>query len=877
MRVASSTRFVAIALLCVVVGGAVGSTAPVAASPVARGQVAVGDVVVADQEAGEVLRLRADGASEVLLEGLGAVRGVAVLSDGAVVAADSEAGTLVAVGGRFGEDPIELATGLESPEALAVAGRGRVYVTSFSEGTLSTVDVDTGAVRSVAAGLDGPSAVVPLRAPRGENQVAVAEWFGGDVAAIRRSGASAPGVASGFARPAGLATDGDGTVYVADLERGRVVAVDRDGAKRTVVEVDAPAGLALDPVAPAPGQDADLVVASADGVLRIALATGARDVLADVDTAVGVSVAPDEIIAAPAVGADGEAEAAPPGAAGGDQALVQQSDGNDLDPVMVVLVALAVFLGGVALVSGIQLVRSRGDEDDDPERYAGMTRKERRRAQGTDRAVRAAERKTDKEIAKAEKRAAKLAPPDATPEPEPEPEPVALPVVDPAALFRDDPAVAAAPVVAGLPAEVPAEVVPGTRAAKREADRQAKLDAKAAKAQAKADAEQARRDEQAAKAQAKLDARAAADADKAAKAQAKQEAKAAAAAAKAAKKGRGGAPPPVDEAVAPAIAPEAEVPAAPVAEPAPGEVATSEGRVPLFAAPATAPTTPGPFLESLFVDDPVAEPADVVEPVGSVEAPPAGAVASSAASPETPVAAEAPAPEPVAEEPVRPEPIPIIDFSPVPEPRPPVPDVPAAPLPAVATPVALEPADEADRAPEPFPDLTEAVARSAPPRRGLIGRRKAKRRQRAAEHRHRQLRALNAIVDVPAPAPPPLPVRPALDVAPAASIAFPEAVATPKALRAPRPELAAEPGPAPWAEPAVDEPAAATPVEPTVEKAAPAVEPTPVPTATDPWAGMPPLSGVDDPSSAGVAVPWPGEPTTAADQPVPRWPDEPPP
>lgn len=207
MRVASSTRFVAAALLCVVAGGAVASTAPVAASPIARGEVVAGDVVVADQDAGEVVRLRADGAPEVLLEGLGAVRGVAVLSDGAVVAADSEAGALVAVGGRFGDEPVELATGLESPEAVAVAGRGRVYVTSFSEGTLSTVDVDTGAVRSVAAGLDGPSAVVALRAPRADNQVAVAEWFGGDVAAVRRSGATAPDVAAGFARPAGLATE----------------------------------------------------------------------------------------------------------------------------------------------------------------------------------------------------------------------------------------------------------------------------------------------------------------------------------------------------------------------------------------------------------------------------------------------------------------------------------------------------------------------------------------------------------------------------------------------------------------------------------------------------------------------------------------------
>ena len=39
MRVASSTRLVALALLCVVAGGAVGFTAPVAASPFTRTKV----------------------------------------------------------------------------------------------------------------------------------------------------------------------------------------------------------------------------------------------------------------------------------------------------------------------------------------------------------------------------------------------------------------------------------------------------------------------------------------------------------------------------------------------------------------------------------------------------------------------------------------------------------------------------------------------------------------------------------------------------------------------------------------------------------------------------------------------------------------------
>ena len=77
-------------------------------------------------------------------------------------------------------------------------------------------------------------------------------------------------------------------------------------------------------------------------------------------------------------------------------------------------------LFGVALISGIQLWRGRGSEEVDGGRYADLSRKERRRARRTDKAVQAAERKTATEIDKAEKRAAKLAP---------DPDPVARPAM----------------------------------------------------------------------------------------------------------------------------------------------------------------------------------------------------------------------------------------------------------------------------------------------------------------------------------------------------------------------------------------------------------------------------------------------------------------
>ncbi|MCB9371933.1 MAG: hypothetical protein H6518_04025 [Microthrixaceae bacterium] len=384
MRAGIRTRWVGIGVLTVVT--AVGATAAPSWSAGSAGRAAPepGAVVVADQEQGAVLALGRDGRSQVVLDELGAVRGVVVLSDGTVVAADSEAGTLVATAGRFGDDRVELATGLESPEGLAVAGGGRLYVTSFSEGTLSRVDISSGRVESLAADLDGPSAVLAQREPRPAARVAVAEWFGGRVADLRRTGSRAGALVRGLERPAGLALDGDGVLYVSDRAEGTVTAVDLDGARRVVVELDAPAGLALDPAAPAAGQSYDLVVATAAGVVRVDPGSGATDELDPLPTGVGLVVAPDEFIVAGAPATPvAEAGRAAGGAAGGGDPVVAAS-GADVDPVLVGLIAIAVFLAGIAVVSGVQLWRGRGDEEEEGgDRFVGMSRGERRRARRT--------------------------------------------------------------------------------------------------------------------------------------------------------------------------------------------------------------------------------------------------------------------------------------------------------------------------------------------------------------------------------------------------------------------------------------------------------------------------------------------------------------
>src|SRR5215210_2846039 len=127
--VAARTRSVVIGVLIVGLATLIGGAAPGQAEE-ALDTLQPGEVVVAEQATGRVVRISADGHVEALLTDLGAVRGVVVLRDGAVIAADSQNGTLVGVGGRFGPEPTEVAEGLSAPEALALDDEQRLYVTS---------------------------------------------------------------------------------------------------------------------------------------------------------------------------------------------------------------------------------------------------------------------------------------------------------------------------------------------------------------------------------------------------------------------------------------------------------------------------------------------------------------------------------------------------------------------------------------------------------------------------------------------------------------------------------------------------------------------------------------------------------------------------
>lgn len=357
-------------LFLITVVGLLVTSLPAHAAP--RAGLEPGDLVVGDQDAGQVLRVPSEGSPEVMLSGLGSVAGVAVLADGAVLAADTAAGTVVGTGGRYGDGAVKVACGLVSPRALAVAGPETVYVTSLTEGTLSRIDLETGQVDELGTGLDGPSAVAEFRSGRRTSQLLVAESFAGTVGALGRDGRRSGTLVEGLGRPAGLAVGPGGTVYIADRRDDRVLAVSRAGRERVVAEVDAPSGLSLDPAVPSTGQAFDLIVTTADGVRRVDPETGATSVVARLGSGTGVATAPAEFLPEEVSG----------GAVDGEP--VASVRDSDVDPATLGLILLAVVLAGMALVGGAQLVRNRGDDDaatgDVREGSAQGSRKERRAA-----------------------------------------------------------------------------------------------------------------------------------------------------------------------------------------------------------------------------------------------------------------------------------------------------------------------------------------------------------------------------------------------------------------------------------------------------------------------------------------------------------------
>ncbi len=115
-----------------------------------------GAIVAAEFGAGRVLAVRAGGEVEVLAAGLRKPLGVACMPDGTCLVSESAGGRIVALRGSKVDTFID---GLQDPQGLLVRD-GQLYVVDAGDKTLTAVDLDTTARRTIARDL-------PVGAPRG--------------------------------------------------------------------------------------------------------------------------------------------------------------------------------------------------------------------------------------------------------------------------------------------------------------------------------------------------------------------------------------------------------------------------------------------------------------------------------------------------------------------------------------------------------------------------------------------------------------------------------------------------------------------------------------------------------------------------------------
>lgn len=146
-----------------------------------------------------------------------------------------------------GEGTPPLDTPINAPLGLAVDAGGNVYYS----------DELGYRVRKAARGADG---VVRVTTVAG-NGTPLADYEASDVG---------PAIQISLTRPAGLAIDGGGNLYIAESGQNRVRVVNPQGTAGTLVQVPGPAGLVLD-------RAGNLYVASADSCRVLKVDTGGRN------------------------------------------------------------------------------------------------------------------------------------------------------------------------------------------------------------------------------------------------------------------------------------------------------------------------------------------------------------------------------------------------------------------------------------------------------------------------------------------------------------------------------------------------------------------------------------------------------------------------
>jgi len=118
------------------------------------------DSVILTSFMGQVQELdRASNQSKRILKGFKTPVHALMMEDGSLIVAEMETGNLLRVYGSEGEDRTVIAKELALPVYLAIAGPDAVFVTEKMAGTVTRIDLSTGDKETVASGLKTPEGV----------------------------------------------------------------------------------------------------------------------------------------------------------------------------------------------------------------------------------------------------------------------------------------------------------------------------------------------------------------------------------------------------------------------------------------------------------------------------------------------------------------------------------------------------------------------------------------------------------------------------------------------------------------------------------------------------------------------------------------------
>ncbi|GHH01909.1 hypothetical protein GCM10010961_39410 [Pseudodonghicola xiamenensis] len=171
---------------------------------------------------------RKTGESLHLLHGFAAPQDAVELADGSLLVTELATGKLLHVSGPEGETREAVTEGLILPVGMVLDGQGAVFVTEAGAGTLSRIDLETGARTPIVEGLKGPEGLDRgpdgrlVLAEVGAKQVIAVDPESAEVTVLATDLPIGMSAAAGMPPsyvPTGIAVGQDGTVYVtSDLE-----------------------------------------------------------------------------------------------------------------------------------------------------------------------------------------------------------------------------------------------------------------------------------------------------------------------------------------------------------------------------------------------------------------------------------------------------------------------------------------------------------------------------------------------------------------------------------------------------------------------------------------------------------------------------------